>query len=173
MRTLKSFALLVAACFALTLPALADGITLTLLNPLQTIAAGQTVTFNATVTALAGNTKNIYLNSDNSSINDAGSILVLNDDDFYANFPIFVTPTGGTSTYTGALFTVTNNGTAAEKYTGVFNLIGGANGSAVRTLATVDFGSPAVAVTPEPSSFVLLGTGMLGLVGLLKRRVSA
>jgi hypothetical protein len=108
---------------------------------------------------------------DNSSITDVGSVFTLNDTDFFSNFPTYLTPTGPDDTYTGAIFTITNTGSVAEKYSGDFNLLGGANGSASKTLATVDFGSPAVTVTPEPSSVLLLSTGMLGLVLVGRRKL--
>ena len=170
MPNFKTLSLLpVALALLTTVPAFADGITLTLTNPFQTIGAGQTVTFDATVTVTPGNTKNIFLNSDNSSIMDVGSVFILNDNDFFNNFPPDLTPTGAGDTYTGAIFTVTNNGSVAEKYSGVFNLLGGGNADASKTLATVDFGSPAA--TPEPSSVLLLSTGMVGLFLVSRRRL--
>ncbi|MEO6815506.1 MAG: PEP-CTERM sorting domain-containing protein [Edaphobacter sp.] len=49
---------------------------------------------------------------------------------------------------------------------------GNANSAADNTtgVGTVTFVS--TDVTPEPSSFVLLGTGLLGLGGLIKRRIT-
>jgi hypothetical protein len=81
------------------------------------------------VTVDAGNTRNIFLNGDNSSIVDVGSVFTLNDNDFFNNFPVDLTPTGIGDTHTGAIFTVTNTGSVAERYSGVFNLLGRAAGS--------------------------------------------
>ncbi len=164
MRKFISFsrpALALASMMITIAPAFADGITLTLANPFQTIGAGQTVTFDATATVTPGNANNIYLNGDTYNIIDAGSLFTLSDTDFFTNFPLYLTPTGAGDTYTGAIFTVTNTGSVAETYAGVFNLLGGATGSASAVLATVNFGSPAAAA-PEPSSLLLLTTGLIG-----------
>lgn len=155
----------VAAAAFLSAPALADTLTLTLLNPNQSIPAGQTAQFNATATASASNTAAIFLNGDSFSVSGP---FTLDDSAFFNNFPVSLAP--GMS-FTGALFTLTDtasSGTSA--YNGFFAILGGPNSNTFVPLATVAFPSVVSATTPEPSSLALLLTGT-GALGIFTRRL--
>lgn len=133
---------------------------LTLSAPYQ-MGPGGVFTFDATVTN-TDLTNIVYLNGD--SLTGAG-LLLLDDSPFLSNWPLSLDPL---HSYTGELFTVTAPawGPGSNFYTGAFILQGGASGGAQDTLATAVFD---VQVTPEPSSFLLLGTGVLTF-GLLTGR---
>lgn len=143
--------------------ALADTLTLSLSNPVQSSTSGSTVTFDATVSASSANTAPIFLNSDSFTID---SPLTLDDTDFFS-FPLSLNPGGS---YTGALFIITlPSGLIPGDYTGSFEILGGANGSALDTLATTGF---QVNATPEPGTMPLLATG-LGLLAFVVYRKKA
>ena len=158
----------------LTLPALllaigysalayADTITLSLNNPVQqTGNVASTLFFSATVSTPASNAKDIYLNGDSFNID---SPFTLDDSDFFLNFPISLAPGQSVS---DILFTATFPGDAANgAYLGSFALLGGTGMEASNILASSNF---QVNVTPEPSSWLLLATGLAGIVFLIRCR---
>jgi hypothetical protein len=131
--SISMFAL--GAALLLPRPASADIITLNLANPVQTGAAGSTLSFDATVTAPTNNGGTVYLNGDNFT--SLASPLTSNDDGFLLGFPLSLDP--GDS-FAGLLFTITlppsiNPG----QYLGSFVILGGTNGDAQDELAQINF----------------------------------
>lgn len=148
----------------------ADSLTLTLSTPTQSVSTtGGTLSYSGTISAAATNTGFEYLNGDSFTFNSPG---IFDDSGFLNNAPLFL-PAG--QSYTGLLFTVTyGSGSFAGIYPAFFSILGGGNDSAQNTLATASFQAnvtaPAIAATPEPSSFLLLGTAMLGGLTIMRRR---
>jgi hypothetical protein len=170
MKSLKNSLLLSLAASGLLLAATAakaDPLSLTITPVFQTGTDGGMLTFDATLTDI-NPTEAVYLNSDITTLSGP---LVLDDSPFFNNFPLFLDPGGS---FTAELFTVfIPNGTPDGLYTGTFNILGGSPSDFTDVVASANFD---VGITPEPTSFVLLLTGLLtGLVmiGLLRYRAMA
>jgi hypothetical protein len=147
-------------------PAWATPLTLTLASPFQNGSQGGTLSFTATVTNNSGAL--VFLNGDDFTVN---APLTLDDSSYLNNFPLSL---ANLASYTGVLFTVkVPTGAPDGLYAGNFDITGGANGSSADVVASTNFD---VAVTPEPSSILLLGSGlMFGLLllrGPLRRHIN-
>ena len=142
----------------------ADTVTFTLSNPTQSISgqAGGTLTYEVTASAPASNGAAVNLNGDAFNV---GGPLTVDDTDFFADAPFFLNP-GDSDSFD--LFAVNvPAGTIPGSYSGFFSVVGGAPGDLTDVLGTVNF---VAVVTPEPGSFILLGTGLSGLVGMVRRK---
>jgi hypothetical protein len=145
----------------------ADTLSLIITTPVQTITAGSTVSFFATVSAPITNTTTLNLVSD--VIDKTGDSFTFDDDGFYFGFPL--TLSAGES-YTGLLFTATaNQNIGIGLYPGIFSILGGTQETDQDVLARANFelDVPASAV-PEPGSILLLMTGLPGVAVLVRSK---
>ena len=164
LRSLLFLSLTIVGLLLAATAANADPLSLTFTQAFQSGVGGDTLTFD--VTAINNSlTEVVNFNSDSLNINPVGNDLVTNDE-FQANAPFFLNP-GDSSEYEA--FTVfIPAGTPAGLYEGSYVIEGGPTDSDFNEVGTVNFD---VQVTPEPSSLVLLLTGMAGLAETLRRRL--
>lgn len=168
-RSLSMLALFVLPAILLLSPrAFGDTISLSLDAPVQTGAAGSTVSFFATVSAPGTNGGTEFLNGDSFNLTLP---LVLDDSGFFLDFPLSLDP--GDSFSGLLLFSVDlPSNVAAGPYTGSFEILGGADGGGQDKLSSVDFevDVPATGAVPEPESLMLLAAGLPGVAFLVKRK---
>jgi hypothetical protein len=148
----------------LSVSAHADTLTLTLTNPAQfgSGSLGSLLSFDATVAAPNTNSADVFLNADSFNVD---APLTLDDDGFFFGFPLSLSP--GES-FTGLLFTVfLPTSTSNAIYNGSFSILGGPDGASANDLADVQF---EVNTVPEPTTILMLGTGLSGLVAMLRRK---
>ena len=139
----------------------ADPLSITLFAPTQTGLPGDILSFNATVTNDSAET--IYLNSDFASV---GSPLTVDDGPYFSGYPL--TLAAGDS-YTGVLFNVDIPwGAPVALYAGYFEITGGAGSGDNDEVGLANFD---VQIVPEPSSLLLLASGLAVLAGTIRRRM--
>jgi len=162
--------LTIALAFAWATALQADTLNVTLTTANQTVVEGTTlVVFEATVSNPSA-TDTIYLNGDSSTTDS--TLVSLDDSPFFANAPLFLAP--GDSRGPFEIFDLNLDPSLGPGlYTGVFSILGGADGGASTAfddLADISFSvnvtSPVT--TPEPASFLLLSISLISL-GFLRR----
>ena len=171
MKSVRRFSILLAMTVGLLLcgtAAKADSFSFTIDLATQHAAPGDALTFFGSVSNLG--TSPIYLNGDTITIT-AEDGFVMDDSPFLSNFLLPLNP--GDRPLDEELFSLlVKPGTPAGSYTGTFAIIGG-YGDAQDVLSAQDFTVNVTDTTiPEPSSLLLLASGMAALAGTLRRRLT-
>jgi len=123
------------------------------------------------VTAILQNTDPadvVYLNGDNLSVPvSSGST-----DFFFTNVPISLNPSASTSTTELFTFVVSPNA-GLGTYAGAYDLFGGVGTANQSNFDLIGSQTFSVVVTPEPSTMLLLGFGMMAMSGVSRRWMRA
>lgn len=169
LRNLSVLSLTIAAFLVAGTAVKADPLSITFTpQSTQDGAGGDTLTFDVDVTNLSAS-EVVNFNSDDLNINQPGSDLVTNDE-FFANAPFVLNPGDPTSGYEA--FTVfISPGTPSGPYYGTYVILGGPTPSDSGEVGSATFEVDVTGVVPEPSSLVLLMSGLAGLAGVLRRRL--
>jgi hypothetical protein len=168
-KTVLSLSIFMLAMLLLLGPAYADTLNFTLTNPIQTGTPNATLTFDATVSAPLANSGTLFLNGDNFNVSLAGAIF--DDTGFLFDFPLSLDPGGS---FTETLFTVTLPSIISPgTHNGFFEILGGSDPAAQNTLASANFQINSPTAVPEPSTWLLLATGLSLLIVLGYKQLGA
>ncbi len=159
---------LTVAMLLLTPTVKADSIIATLTPSTLSTGPGTTVHFTGTIAPGPGNGAPIFLNGDSLGAVPAG--LTGDDTPFFTDF-VFghfeIDP--GDAPFAGGFFDIfVSLNQPVGAYSGTFDILGGPGLAYMNVLATVNY---TVNVTPEPSSILVLGTGLTGLAGVVRRKL--
>jgi hypothetical protein len=166
------------SCFLLSALALiggtaaqAESVTVTLDNPNQKGAAGDTLQFFGTITYSGIDPDPVFLNSDDLEPGGSPGDFTV-DDLFFSNVPVSI-PTNGSSGDID-LFDIIINEPFTDSlntaYQGVYSLLGGVDGNSQDVLTAPPVSFTVTVVVPEPAARGMLSCGLLAFRVLWWRR---